>query len=108
MRGMPHLLNAVPIPRLDHSTLPMATTLTRCSRCCADAMLLHHYSDRVHATGVFVIFCFSGVALAVAWASQPRPAKTLRRFNGLWKERVALEVFGGVWLVRHRLARPPP
>ena len=53
--------------------------------------------------GVLVIFCFFGIALAVSWASQPRPAKILRRFNGLWKERIAVELFGGLWLVRQRL-----
>ena len=52
------------------------------------------------AAGVPVIFCFFGIALALSWASQPRPAKILRRFNGLWKERIAVELFGGLWLVR--------
>ena len=65
-------------------------------------MLLPHGTTQRQGwiAGIFVVFCFFGIALALSWAAQPRPAKTLRRFNGLWKERVAVEVFGGLWLVR--------
>ena len=86
-----------PYPRPNHGTLffTATTTLTCCTRAILHVVSLRHGL----ATGLFVIFCFCGLALAVSWASQPCPAKILRRFNGLWKERVALEVFGSFWLV---------
>lgn len=47
-----------------------------------------------------MLICCGAAVCVVPWTAKARSAKGMRRFNRLWKERVALEIAGALWLVR--------